>query len=239
MKIIFDSGSQRSYITDDLRKRLKLPVIRKEKIVIKTFGNVDSKLYNADIVPVQFIVGQKVIVIECLCSPFICSDVTNQSVHFVSKNYPHLNGLFLADTSPDGNKKIEVLIGADNCYRFISGNVIRGFPDQPVAVESVFGWVVSGFLDIGNHSQVSINHTHLLRVNTETNPYYDDMLKVEQMCDEDKILKCPAVIEKFEKQLKFNGQRYVTKLPFVKDPYTLPDSYLIAKSSSYRVMTTL
>ena len=169
MNIIFDSGSKRSYITDDFRKRLKLPVIRKEKIVIKTFGNVDSKLYNADIVPIQFIVGQKVIVTECLCSLFICSDLTNQSTHFVSKNYQHLNGLFLADTSPDGNKKIEVLIGADNYYRFISGNVIRGFPDQPVAVESVFG----GFFDIGNHSQVNINQTHLLRVNTETNPCYD------------------------------------------------------------------
>ena len=139
-------------------------MIRKEKIVIKTFGNIDSKLYNADIVPVQFIVGQKVIFIECLFSPFICSDLTNQSTHFVSKNYPHLNGLFLADTSPNGNNKIEVLIGADNYYRFISGNVIRGFPDQPVDVESVFGWVISGFFDIGNHSQVNINHTHLLRV---------------------------------------------------------------------------
>ena len=54
------------------------------------------------------------------------------------------------------------------------------------------------------------------------------VLKTEDM--ENKILKCPAVIENFEKQLKFNGQRYVTKLPFVKDPYTLPDNYLIAKS---------
>ena len=218
MNIIFDSGSQRSYITDDLCKRLELPVIRKEKIVIKTFENVDSKFYNADIVPVQFAAGQQVIVIECLCSPFICSDLTNQSTKFVAKNYPHLKGLFLADTSPDGNKKTEVLIGAGNYYRFISGNVIRGFPDQPVSVESVFGWVISGFFDIENHSQVNINHTHLLRVNTETNPYYDDMFKIEQVRDENKILKFSPVIEKFEKQLKFNGQSYVTKLPFVKGP---------------------
>ena len=87
-------------------------MIRKEKIVIKTFGNVDSKFYNADIVPVQFVIGQKVIAIECLCSPFICSVLTNQSNNFVSNNYPHLKGLFLADTSPDGNKKSEVLMGA-------------------------------------------------------------------------------------------------------------------------------
>ena len=57
-----------------------------------------------------------------------------------------------------------------------------------------------------------------MRVNTEINPYYDDIFKVEQMCDENKILKCPPVIEKFEKQLKFNGQCYAAKLPFVKGP---------------------
>ena len=165
-----------------------------------------------------------------MCSPFICYDLTNQSTKFVAKNCPHLKGLFLTDTSPDGNKKIEVLIGMENYHRFISGNVIQGFPDQPVAVESVFGWVTNGFFDIENHSQVNINHTYLLRVNTETNPYYDDMFRVEQMRDENKILKCSPVIEKFEKQLKFNGQCYITKLPFVKDPYKLPGNYLIAKS---------
>ena len=110
LNIIFDSGSQRSYITDDLCKRLKWLVIRKEKIVIKTFENVDSTFYNADIVPVQFVIDQKVIVIECLCSPFISSDLTNQSTNFVSNSYPHLKSLFLADTSPDGNKKIQTRI---------------------------------------------------------------------------------------------------------------------------------
>ena len=39
-------------------------MIRKEKIVVKTFLNLDSKLYNADVVLVQFVFSQKVIVIE-------------------------------------------------------------------------------------------------------------------------------------------------------------------------------
>ena len=45
--IIFDCGSQRSSIIGNFRKRMKVPVTRKEKIVIKNFGNTDSKLYNA------------------------------------------------------------------------------------------------------------------------------------------------------------------------------------------------
>ena len=65
MNIIFDSGSQRSYTIDNLRKRLEVPVIR------KAFGNVDSRLYNENVVPVQLVVRQKVIIMEYLCSPFI------------------------------------------------------------------------------------------------------------------------------------------------------------------------
>ena len=45
----------------------------------------------------------------------------------------------------------------------------------------MFGWVISGFFNTEKHFQVNINHTHLLRVDTETNPYYEDMFKVEQM----------------------------------------------------------
>ena len=67
--------------------------------------------------------------------------------------------------------------------------MIRGFPDQPAAIESVFRWVISGFFDIENHCQVNFIHTHMLRVNTETNPYYDDMFKVEKIRDENKILE--------------------------------------------------
>ena len=118
---------------------------------------------------------------------FYFSDLTVQSTNFFSKNYSHLYFWLILQQMVT---KIEVLIAVDNYYRSFSGNVMRGFPDQPAAVESMFGWVISGFFDIENHSQVNINHTHLLQVNIETNPYYDDMFKNEQMRDENKILKC-------------------------------------------------
>ena len=42
VKLLFDSGSQRSFITGDLRARLNLETERTEKVVIKTFGEGDS-----------------------------------------------------------------------------------------------------------------------------------------------------------------------------------------------------
>ena len=37
--LLFDWGSQQSYVSDKLRKRLKLPTLRSEKVSINTFGN--------------------------------------------------------------------------------------------------------------------------------------------------------------------------------------------------------
>ena len=36
--ILFDTGSQRSFISTELREKLKLPTIRKESFYIKVFG---------------------------------------------------------------------------------------------------------------------------------------------------------------------------------------------------------
>ena len=38
MRILFDSGSQRSYMTKRARKKLNLSAIKSEKLLIKTFG---------------------------------------------------------------------------------------------------------------------------------------------------------------------------------------------------------
>ena len=39
---------------------------------------------------------------------------------------------------------IDVLIGADYLWNFQKGCTIRGKPDEPVAVETELGWVLSG-----------------------------------------------------------------------------------------------
>ena len=50
VRILFDAGSQRSYVANDTCTRLNLPVVSKEKLVIQTFRHNESKLKNVDIV---------------------------------------------------------------------------------------------------------------------------------------------------------------------------------------------
>jgi hypothetical protein len=53
-RILFDSGSQRSYISDKVRAMLQLKSTRSEKVIIKTFGqDNDSKVKRLDVVQVK------------------------------------------------------------------------------------------------------------------------------------------------------------------------------------------
>ena len=85
--LLFDCGSQRSYVSDKLRKRFKLPTLRSEKISINTFGNKESVTKMTDLVQLKFFLKDKVIQIECLCTSLICNDIVNQDIMSASSSY--------------------------------------------------------------------------------------------------------------------------------------------------------
>ena len=70
----FDGGSQRTYISSDLRNKLGLQTLRKERIFLKTICNENS---SADIVTLTIISDQNIVMIEATCSP-----LTSQRVIF-------------------------------------------------------------------------------------------------------------------------------------------------------------
>ena len=94
----------------------------------------------------------------------------------------------IADFSNSKNRKIDILIGAEHSCRLIHGNVIRrkinvirGKINEPIAVESLFGWVLTGYYDAISTTN-NFNATHMLRVNSEicehSNDDYKTMKKV-------------------------------------------------------------
>ena len=52
IRLVFDSCSQRSYITENLKTDLGLPVIGRDSLLIKTFGKSDARLRSCEIVQV-------------------------------------------------------------------------------------------------------------------------------------------------------------------------------------------
>ena len=70
--LLFDSGSQRGYISKTLREELKLPTIRTEILKIKVFCNDRFKSEKVDIVSLILVGNEKPVIIEAICYPMIC-----------------------------------------------------------------------------------------------------------------------------------------------------------------------
>ncbi|KFD66954.1 hypothetical protein M514_13390, partial [Trichuris suis] len=85
---------------------------------------------------------------EALCLSKICSPV--QENPLLQRRWKHLHGLKLADRFPRECSKIDVLIGLDYYYDFVSQEVRHGHAGEPVALRTLFGWIVCGSIDEGN-----------------------------------------------------------------------------------------
>ena len=103
--------------------------------------------------------------VEALVIPTICSTLTNQcSNSSLLSKYWHLRNLSLAQNSMESSLNINVLIGLDNYYNFVHGTIIRGKYNDPIALESILGPLISGSCSIDNEGNVYNVDSHSLFV---------------------------------------------------------------------------
>ena len=205
-----------------------LKVIRKENIVIKTFGrNDESKLRRLNVV--RFKVRHRsqrgmVKYVEALCIPTLCSPLSNQCFS-ETKRYDYFASLDLADDFVDDSPiDVEILIGCDFYHSFFTGRVIHRGNEFPTASESILGWVLSGPTGIATQNGGShCMESHVLRCETHEN----DALKQElnKFWEIENI----DVVHSFQRDNVFNESRYVVKLPFKPDHELIPDNFDVCR----------
>ena len=144
VRILMDSGSQRTYITDTLKNKLELVPEKTELLNLNTFGNDQVEQRKCDKVKLQLKGRSRDIGISALSLPKICAPLTEM---LDVDDYPHLEGLQLADDHLIDNNEtssdIDILIGSDYYYDIITGEIQRG-DVGPCAVNSEFGWLICG-----------------------------------------------------------------------------------------------
>ena len=89
-RLLFDTGSQRTYINVKLQNLLNLKTIRKEKIVIKTFGQTfdfQTKILDVVQLKIKHRFDDKFLFIEALVVPEICSPLKAQNISVAQKEY--------------------------------------------------------------------------------------------------------------------------------------------------------
>ena len=137
--VLFDTGSQRSFVTESVGKRLKLPTLGKKTMIFQVFGQNNNKVKKKSILYKLKLNNGLYIFIEAVSCPKICSPITNQKCNFAKSNYDHLRNVKLLEYSEGDSTSIDLLIGNNFYYSFINGNIVKGQKDEPIAIETYLG----------------------------------------------------------------------------------------------------
>ena len=232
VRVLFDNGSQRSYVSSSVASRLNLKSVSSENLRINTFGDTSYPKQKCDVVKLCLQTrNHKELELYAVNFPVICSPLPSR-VNVA--DFVHLKGLELADDF-DNTESIDVLIDSDYYWDFVSGDSIKG--DQgPTAVYSKFGWLLSG--PMYNHSSSSDVSSNLIisgecssMLGEQDDELVESLKKFWEMesvgiIPEDQSLNT----DKRKPEIHFNGHNYEVGLPWKDDLQPSTKSYQLSET---------
>ncbi|XP_067017985.1 uncharacterized protein [Acropora muricata] len=241
-RLVFDSGSQRSYIANGLRSSLERPSLRYENLVIKTFGAGSDQPKRCDVVQlcVSKAVGGLNLYVDAYDVPSICAPLSQQKIELAQASYEHLSSLELADSSTgEDGMPIDILIGSDFYWQFMTGEIRFVMYGGPVAINTLLGWVLSGPVyeswQMLVESSTQLSHTHVLRLDTEQKEENCPLKQeLSRFWDIESLGIFPesegTVYERFLNRVQMKDARYEVSLPWKEMHPALPDNYSLSYS---------
>lgn len=202
--ILFDSGSDTSYVSTNLLKRTGLEMVATRNSSFASFGGQRSERSDRGVFRLPLgksKLGGPDHTVEALEVPVICAALQRPAVSrgFISS----LSRYELADQHSSGTLKIDLLIGLDFYWQLLDGPVVR-LPEGPVLHGSAFGYVLSGKCVAKSVACVSMQLLNLVDLPESL---------VKGFWDLDSIGVCPeqeegAELKKFEESVRFVDGRY-------------------------------
>ena len=142
--VLFDTGSDRTYVSQDLVDRVKPEWIESKILSCASFGAKKPSVAERREVYNLLLQGEGgAISVNATCVPNICAPLSQPSVptHLLQK-IPTSN---LVSVPAGQNLKVDILIGMDVYWNLLSSDVCR-LTSELVAHRSRLGWMLSGRL---------------------------------------------------------------------------------------------
>ena len=136
VRVLFDTGSHRSFISAKVVSKLGLRPVRSEQLGTKPFGSVNAECRMRDIVEVSLysLSGNNCVKIECVVVEDI-ANISNCRAEIAKKKYPHLHNIWFSDVSRSVDALcVDVLIGSDSLWEFHQRASKTGEPVFPTLV---------------------------------------------------------------------------------------------------------
>ena len=228
VNILLDTGSQQTFISDRVVNELKLKPLRKVGMRIIAFLNTKEskmKLNNEYEIVVKSLYTNERKAITALGVPKICTDIKKQSCRFAVEKYGFLQNLQLANQWYSESTNINLLIGSDTHWEFVTGEIKRDNDCTLVVQKSIFGYLVSGPLTKTNSSKPK-SPLHVMKIVCKQDNCLNE--KINWFWDLDTIGISDnetSVYDKLIASIKFENDRYSVALPFKENRPVLADNY--------------
>ena len=206
--VLFDSGSDRSYITVDCAKRLKLNCIGEEVLTFSGFaaqqGQRNCAIYELTVKGEKL----KLYGIDTICQPMFRNKVPKEIVK-------KLNVPILENLNEDCVVKIDILIGLDQYWSLIDD--MKFIDESVVAQCTKFGWMISGSYQRGGVTNEN-NSALFCWVQEPTESTIRGFWELDSIGIQDgvssKLSEGSVVLEEFSKGVSLDNNRYKVGLPW-------------------------
>ncbi|MEW8547947.1 MAG: aspartyl protease family protein, partial [Candidatus Thiodiazotropha sp.] len=241
VRLLLDSGSQRTYITENLAEKLKLKKTGEQEIRLATFGTETPKVIKTASTEISLKLNNgDYLNLSANIVPTISGTIQRKSIRLSMENLGHLvKSVELADSIPSENESstIELLIGNDFYLDLVMSQRIEIHPGLYL-LGSKLGWILTGrinegtvdtcessllILTYGNNVAKTVVFASVDKV-LPTKPDLEDFWNVEGIgiTDSPTSSDDERALQQFNDTLKYEDGRYQVTWPWKETNPELP-----------------
>ncbi|KAH7977527.1 hypothetical protein HPB49_002171 [Dermacentor silvarum] len=217
VRVLLDGGSQRT-VTEQLAEKLNYQVLDRECLTVGHFGgHHEEKTFRRVSVTLSSVHSCKTLLIEAL----VTTKIGDQSIPRPSGDFTdkleHQGYYFTDNDQAESPKAVDVIIGSDYYWSFVTGNV-RNLENGLKAVDTSLGWTLHG--PVASCATVThCNATIVLKVAVEefkitTDNYWDLEIMGIKPDGHNKTQDADPVLDIIKSTVKMENRRYVVSLPW-------------------------
>ena len=240
--MLIDAGSEITFIKEELITQLKLQRIHSTTSVFGIGGKKATQTRGVVQISLRSNYCPATVHIQAHILRALTSNLP--SVESPQQEWPHINGLQLADPDFLTSRPIDIVIGADTYGQIIKPNIRKGEPSMPIAQLSIFGWLVLGPINVDSNQLSSLHHS--ATVQHKDNALQDLLTKF--WIQEELPMDTPTLLTTEEQECEDHFRathtrdstgRYIVRIPLKSSPNLLGNSYQTAHACLKRTLNKL
>ncbi|CAI6350178.1 unnamed protein product [Macrosiphum euphorbiae] len=236
VRALLDSASQSSFITEHCFKSLGLSR-RKSNVTIQALAGTPVPTVRGF---TQVLVRPNeqtspTLTVEVLILPRITG--LTPSARIWKNDWPHIADITLADPAYHESLPIDILFGADVFPYLLCGDKREGGLNEPVALSTIFGWILMGRIAGTEERTTNALYTTLESIDQSVQRFWEleEVPTAERNTPAD--MKCEEIYTSTTSRQ--DDGRYIVHLPFVTNPPKLGESRATALKRLHRLETRL